>query len=120
VTGQNRAALCQDNFVLFRRLFREEFIQQFLHRPGSRKQVQGRNAQCAGEAQQFVVGHTSNLGLDLRERAPADVPSLEPDARRQLGLSQIELIPQLPDFRSDDVLSGFAAHAARSCRFRRV
>lgn len=102
-----------------RRPLREKFVERFLHRRAGGKKILQCDAKGAAKAQQLVVGDTANLGFDLRQRAPADVPTLETNTRCQLVLSQTELIPKLPDFRTDDVLPSFLAHTRRSCRFLR-
>jgi hypothetical protein len=71
-----------------------------------------RDLQCLGDTQQFKIGNTSNLRLNLRQSSPADVPAKNPYSRAQFVLRQAELIPDLSNFWTNDILAGSHAQTA--------
>lgn len=76
-----------------------------------RKKLVGQDTEGSCNANQLEIRNTPELRLDLRERAPADVPSEQADAGAQLVLSESLLVAVVPDFWTDDILSG--SHLAR-------
>ena len=92
-------------------LRREEFSEHLFHMRRGRKKLVGQYTEGSRNAHQLEIRNTPELRLDLRERAPADVPSKQADTGAQLILSESLLVAEVPDFWTDGVLSGF--HLAR-------
>ena len=72
----------------------------------AREEVLWRGLQSLGNTQQLKIGDATKLRLNLGQRRPADVPPLKSNPSTQFVLSQTKLIPDLSNFRANDILPG--------------